>query len=93
MYLEPESSWAKQDSELNMELHYKDELHLIEKGHKKLANSISDILKGPPRDLHHYPNITYDQPVIKTNIHFPPILTNSMLSTIKGYTNILPPQR
>ena len=34
IYLEPESSWVKQDSEINMELFCKDELRLIEKGYK-----------------------------------------------------------
>ena len=48
-----------------MELSYDDKLHLIEKHYKKLANSISKILKGPKKVLHHYPNITYDQHVIK----------------------------
>ena len=89
MYLERESSWVKQDSKLNMELHYKDDLYLIEKRYKKLANSISKILKDPKKDLHHYPNITYDQSVIKSNTHFPPLPTKSMLSTITTYTNIL----
>ena len=72
-----------------MDLYYKDELHLIEKGYKKLANSIHEIVKDPKKDLQHYPNITYDQPVIKTNTHFPPLPTKSMLSTIKVYTNNL----
>ena len=79
IYLEPESSWVIQDSELNMELYGKDELRLIEKGYKKLANFISKILKDPKKDLHYYPNITYDQPVIKTNTHFPPLPTKSTL--------------
>ena len=34
MYLEPESSWVKQDSELNMELHYKDERQMRSPGLK-----------------------------------------------------------
>ena len=89
MCLEPESSWVKQDSEINMELYYKDKLHLIEKGYKKLADSISEILKDPKKDLHHYPNITYDQPVIKTHTHFPLLPTKFMLSTITAYTNNL----
>ena len=89
IYLEPESSWVKQDSELNMELYGKDELRLIEKGYKKLANFISKILKDPKKDLHYYPNITYDQTVIKTNTHFPPLPTKSTLSTITAYTNNL----
>ena len=89
MCLEPESSWVKQDSEINMELCFKDKLHLIEKGYKKLADSISEILKDPKKDLHHYPNITYDQPVIKTHTHFPLLPTKSMLSTITAYTNNL----
>ena len=89
MYLKPESSWEKQDSELNMELYYKDELHLIEKGYKKLADSISEILKDSKKDLHHYPNIAYDQPVIKTNTHFPFLPAKSMLSTNTAYTNNL----
>ena len=42
MYLEPELSGVKQDSELN-------ELHLIEKGYKKFANSISKVLKYPKK--------------------------------------------
>ena len=66
-----------------MELYYRDELHLTEKGYKKLANSISEILKDPKKDLHHYPNITYDQPVIKTSTHVAPLPATSMLSTIK----------
>ena len=45
------------------------------------------MVKDPKKDLQHYPNITYDQPVIKTNTHFPPLPTKSMLSTIKVYTN------
>ena len=79
IYLEPESSWVKQDSELNMELFCNDELRLIEKGYEKLANFISEILKDPKKDLHYYPNTTYDQPVIKTNTHFPPLPTKSTL--------------
>ena len=70
-----------------MELYYQDELHLIEKGYKKLVNSISVILKRPQIDFHPYPSITFDQPVIKTNTHFPPLSTKSMLTTIKVYTN------
>ena len=89
MYLKPESSWLKQDLEFNMELYYKDELHLIEKGYKKLANITSKILKDPKKDLHDYPNINYDQPVIKSNTYFPPLSTKSMLSTITAYTNNL----
>ena len=50
MYLEPESNWVKQDSKLNMELYYKGQLHLIEKGYKNIADSISDILKDPQKD-------------------------------------------
>ena len=80
MYLEPQSSWVKPDSELNMELYYKDELHPIEKGYKKLADSISEILKGLKKDLHHFPNITYDQPVIKNNTNFPLLSTKNVLS-------------
>ena len=82
MYLEPESSWVKQDSELTMELFYKDELHPIEKGYKKLADSISEILRDPKKGFHHYPNITYDQPVVKTNTYFLLLPTKSTLSTI-----------
>ena len=52
-----------------MELFYDGKLLLIEKGYKKLANSIRKILKGPKKGLHHYPNITYDQPVIKINYY------------------------
>ena len=89
MYLQPESSWVKQDLELTMELYYKDEFHLIKKDYKKLADSISDILKEPKKDLYHYPNITYDQPVIKTNTHFPLLPTKSMLSTNTAYINNL----
>ena len=70
-----------------MELYYKQELHLIEKGYKKLTDSISEILKGPKKDLHHSPNTTYDQPVNKTNAHFPLLPTKSMLSTNTAYTN------
>ena len=70
-----------------MELYYGDELHLTQKGYKKLAYSISEILKDPKKDLHHYPNITYDQPVIKTSTHVAPLPTKSVLSTIKLYTN------
>ena len=72
-----------------MELYYKDELHLIEKGYKKLTNSISEILKGPKKDLHHYPNRTYGQPVMKTNKHFPALPTKFILSTIKVFTHNL----
>ena len=72
-----------------MELYYKDKLHLMEKGYKKLANSFSEILKGPKKDLHHYPNITYDRSVIRINTHFPPLPTKSMLSTTKVYTKNL----
>ena len=72
-----------------MELSYDDKLHIIEKRYKKLANSIIKILKGPKKVLHHYPNITYDQPVIKINTHFPPLPTKSTLSTIASYTNNL----
>ena len=89
MYLEPESSCVKQDLGLNMQLYYKDELHLIEKCYRKLADSISEILKHPKKDLHHYPNIIYDQAVIKTNTHFPLLPTKSMLSTITAHTNNL----
>ena len=74
-----------------MELYYKDKLHLIAiaKGFKKLTDSISETLKDPNKDLHYYPNITNDQPVIKTNTHFPLLSTMSMLSTITAYTNNL----
>ena len=72
-----------------MELYYKDKLHLIEKGYKKLTDSISEILKDPKKGLHYYPNITNDQPAIKTNTHFPLLSTKSMLSTITAYTNNL----
>ena len=89
MYLEPEPSWVRQDSELNMELCYKDKPYLIGKGNNKLANSISEISKDPKIDLHHYPNITYDQPVIKTNTNFPSLPTKSMISTITAYPNNL----
>ena len=41
VYLVPEPRLVKQNSQLNMELNYKDGLELIEKGFKKLANSIS----------------------------------------------------
>lgn len=41
IYLEIELSWVKQNSELNMELHYKDELHFIGKVYKKFVNSTS----------------------------------------------------
>ena len=41
VYLVPEPRLVKQNSQFNMELNYKDGLELIEKGFKKLANSIS----------------------------------------------------
>ena len=41
VYLVPEPRLVKQNSQLNMELNYKDGLELIEKGFKKLADSIS----------------------------------------------------
>ena len=76
-----------------MKLYYKNELHLIEKGYKKLVTSISGILKDPKKDLHHYPNVTYDQPVTKTNTHFPSLPTKSTLSTSQLTQMILPTQR
>ena len=66
-----------------MESHYKDELHLIEKGYKKLAYSISKLLKDSSKEYDHYPNITCEKPAIKTNIHFPLLPTKSTLSTNK----------
>ena len=36
-----------------MEINYRDALHLIEKGYKKLGSSISEILKDPKEDIHH----------------------------------------
>ena len=79
IYLEPESSWVKQNSEFNMELYYKDELHHIEKAYKKLANFVSKILKYPNTKYHDYPNITCEKPSIKTNTHFPLLPTKSTL--------------
>ena len=35
-----------------MELYYKDELHLIGKGYKKLTNSINKLLKDPKKEYH-----------------------------------------
>ena len=75
-----------------MELYYQDELHVIEKGYKKLVNSISAILKRLQIDFHHYPNIIFDQPAIKTNTHFPPLSTKSMLTTNNVTTTTLAPQ-
>ena len=41
VYLVPEPRLVKQNSQLNMEFNSKDGLELIEKGFKKLANSVS----------------------------------------------------
>ena len=41
VYLVPEPRLVKQNSQFNMEFNSKDGLELIEKGFKKLANSIS----------------------------------------------------
>ena len=93
MYLKPESSWVKQDLEFNMELYYKDELHLIEKGYEKLANITSKILKDPKKDLHDYPNINYDQPVIKSNTYFFLLCQQNPCYQLSQLTQtILPPQ-
>ena len=72
-----------------MELYYKDEIHLVEKGYKQLTNSISKVLKDPRKEHHHYPNITCGKPTIKTNTHFPPLPAKSTLSTNTTYTNNL----
>ena len=72
-----------------MQLYYRDEIHLIEKCYRKLANSISEISKDSKKDLHHYPNITSDQPFIKTNTHFPLLPTKSLLSTVTAHINNL----
>ena len=47
------------------------------------------MLEDHKKDLHHYPIITYDQPVIKTNTHFPLLPTKSMLLIITAYANSL----
>ena len=45
-YLKPDSDRVETNIELKMAYFYKDELHLIEEGHQRLASSISKKLKA-----------------------------------------------
>ena len=40
-YIEPDSDWVTNKNLLNMKYFYRDQLHLIEEGYKKLAKTIS----------------------------------------------------
>ena len=54
-YIDPDHTWATSAGTLNMNLYYKDNLHLIEKGNEKLAKAI--ITAFNVRDLKHQQNL------------------------------------
>ena len=56
---------------------------------KKLTNFIRKVLKDSNKEYHHYPNISCEKPVIKTNTHFPLLPKKSTLSFNTTDTNNL----
>ena len=54
-YIDPDHTWTTSAGTLNMNLYYKDNLHLIEKGNEKLAKAI--ITAFNVRDLKHQQNL------------------------------------
>ena len=81
-YLKPDSDRVETNIELKMAYFYKDELHLIEEGHQRLASSISKKLKAITSS-NHLTNITSK----KTPNNFVDTEFPSLKSVTKALTN------